>query len=114
MFATLRTDFPLTIPDLLTALLGATSDHKHLVAVRDRLFNALCTEIAEACAYAAGNLGLLRPLLRPAALREPRTIAVIFQLCLRGGTKNRGAVERYVDDPTYGQLAIAAIREKST
>jgi hypothetical protein len=114
MFATLRTDFPLTIPDLLTALLGATSDHKHLVVVRDRMFNALCTEIAEACAYAAGNLRLLRPLIRRAALGEPRTIAVIFQLCLRGGTENRGAVERYVDDPTYGQLAIAAIREKST
>ena len=113
LFATLRTDFPLVIPDLLTALLGATSDHKHLVAVRDRLFDALRADIAEACAYAAGNLGLLRPLLRRANLDKPRTIAVIFQLCLSGGTENRGAVERHVDDPAFGQLAIAAIREKS-
>jgi hypothetical protein len=113
IFAALRTDFPLVIPDLLAALLGATSDHKHLVAVRGRLLDTLRPDIAEACAYAAGNLGRLRPLLRQADLDKPRTVAVIFQLCMSGGAANRSAVERHVDDPAYGQLAIAAIRERS-
>jgi len=113
MFATLRTDFPLVIPDLLAAFLGATSDHKHLVAVRDRLLDSLRPDIAEACAYAANNLGRLRPLLRRADLDKPRTVGVVFRLCLSGGLGNRSAVERYVDDPDYGQLAIAAIRQES-
>lgn len=106
----LATDHPLVFPDLLAVMMERRLDDRPLRKAAADLLKNFRMELARACAYASDNLDRLRCIIHPAQFQKVRTVSLIFQLCVDGDSATCAAVQRHVDNPVFGEIAVAAIR----
>lgn len=101
---------PFVFPELLAVMMERRLDDKALRKVAADLLKNFRMELARACANASDNLDRVRSLIHPAQFDKVRIVSLIFQLCVDGDTETCSAVERHVDNPAFGEIAVMAIR----
>ncbi|ACB74318.1 NERD domain-containing protein [Opitutus terrae] len=106
----LITEHPLVLPALLAAMMERRHDNHPLKKVAADILREFRMELARVAADACGRMEELRCVICPKHFPKARTVALIFQLCVDGNAETRAAVERHVDSPHYGQIAVAAMR----
>jgi hypothetical protein len=103
-------DHPRVLPSLLAALMERRMDREPLKKVTADLLGEFQTELAQLGMAATERLEEVRCVIHREHFNNARTISLIFQLCVSGGSGTRSAVERHVDSPLYGRMAVAAMR----